>query len=264
MSNTNLQVAIPAYAYKQYQTDDNIQSFFGAYNTYAQSYLDFFNNLNLPIYPLLGGPLLDWVGQGLYGITRPIIVENNVTYNGLINTYQFNTLEFNQQGTAGSETFIPVTDDIYQRCITWQFYKGDGRNFTIPWLKNRIMRFLTCANGIPTNIDDTSRISVTFGNGNQIDINLVTGLTYIYQDSAFNMNEFNTVMPNSYSTITIQNQGFALGQTFIDAVYCGVLELPFQFTYVVGQRPIGVKGYYNLKGGTAPLDAFILDYNVLA
>jgi len=41
---------IPSYPYKQYEDDDDIQSFFASYNNIAQEYINTINSLNLPIY----------------------------------------------------------------------------------------------------------------------------------------------------------------------------------------------------------------------
>ena len=52
-----------------------------------------------------------------------------------------------------SWSFDPaVTDDVFKRILTWHFYKGDGKNFSVRWLKRRIWRFLQGANG--TDFDD--------------------------------------------------------------------------------------------------------------
>jgi hypothetical protein len=64
---------LKSYPYQQYQDDPNIVAFFDAYNSIAQGYMDYVLGLNLPIYTQLSGPLLDWVGQGLYGFQRPTI-----------------------------------------------------------------------------------------------------------------------------------------------------------------------------------------------
>ena len=70
---TSLQQIIPAYLYQEYQDDPDLQAFWAAYNTLAQQYVNWFLQIGLPIYtgPLIVGPLLDWIAQGLYGIARP-------------------------------------------------------------------------------------------------------------------------------------------------------------------------------------------------
>jgi hypothetical protein len=255
-----------------------IQSFFTAYNNTAQGYLDQVNNLNLPIYTQLSYPLLDWVGNSLYGFSRPTLTLNNIqlvggvynsdlydtqvydgvdikingisitgltwtngvvtvttstpigvptgvqfigyiygcvpiAYNGLFQCTQTgtNTFTYNLLNNPGSETTLgivqlsaeSVSDDIYQRCITWNFYKGDGFQFNINWLKRRIIRFLTGANGVAPAIDNTYNVSVTFNPGNNVYINI----------------------PNTFeSSVAIY---------LASALNAGVLQLPFQYIFTI-------------------------------
>ena len=67
---------LPAYLYQQYTKDpynEDLQSFFTAYNNTSQVYLDNTNSLDLPIYTVQSYPLLDWVGTSIYGMPRPSI-----------------------------------------------------------------------------------------------------------------------------------------------------------------------------------------------
>ena len=65
---------LPSYLYQQYQlldTTPDLEAFFTAYNTTAQTYLNNTNSLNLPIYTQQIAPLLDWTALGIYGMVRP-------------------------------------------------------------------------------------------------------------------------------------------------------------------------------------------------
>ena len=255
-----------------------VESFFDAYNATAQGYLDQINSLNLPIYTKLSYPLLDWVGNSLYGQPRPTLTLNNIqlvggiynadlydtqvydgvkiqingiaitaiswtngvvtvttstsigvptgvqfigyiygctpnAYNGLYQCTQTGTYTFtyNLLNNPGSETVLGIvqlsaetaSDDIYQRCITWNFYKGDGFQFNINWLKRRIIRFLTGANGVAPAIDNTYNVSVTFQSGNNVLINI----------------------PNTFeSSVAIY---------LASALNSGVLQLPFQYIFTI-------------------------------
>lgn len=66
-------------------------------------------------------------------------------------------------GQVGSTVSLS-NDDIYKRVITWNFYKGDGYQFNVNWLKNRIYRFLVQTDGIPEPIPNTYQISVSISN----------------------------------------------------------------------------------------------------
>ena len=173
-SGPPLAAIIPAYPYEQYRDDENINSFFDAYNALAQPYLDWFNSINLPIYTGLSGTLLDWVAEGLYGIGRPTIAIVKTSGFGAFNTYTLNSIQFNASVTTGTATVFPATDDIFKRIITWNFYKNDGKIFTVKWLKRRIMRFLAGING--TDYDGpTYQVSVTFPAPNALNITLTNG-----------------------------------------------------------------------------------------
>jgi hypothetical protein len=195
---------LPSYLYEQYHDDDSLQAFVDAYNEYAQEYLDAFLSIGLPIYTELSGDLLDWVGEGLYGISRPTLSTASYQTIGAYNTYAYNYLiGYNQSYvlTESSATYI-TTDDIYKRILTWHFFKKDGKVFTVEWLKRRIKRFLTGTNGIAPEISSTDDISITFGNNNTVYIS------------------------SSISTYPYMN-------IFQAAVDSGILELPFQFDYNV-------------------------------
>ena len=193
---------IPTNLYVQYDDDANVQSFLDAYNAYVQGYLNYTNNLNLPIYSNqnISGPLLDWVLNGLYGFPRPGLPVQGTQGKGDYNTYRYNKFQFNQFIPGTAPTSIPTTDDVYKRCATWKFYKGDGRIFTPIWLKRRIHRFLNFPNGTSGNIDNTYDVSVVWTS---------------YQNA----------------TITVPNN--SIGTVFQAAVTAGVLELPFQTTWTV-------------------------------
>lgn len=193
---------IPSYLYVQYQDDDAMQAFVQAYNIYAQAYLDYFNNLNLPIYTNgnISGQFLDWVAEGIYGIYRPGLPNQGTPLVGPYNTYAYNTLEINGFRPAMGGGFTATTDDIFKRIITWFFYKGDGKTFTPRWLKRRINRFLNGVNGTDVPNDQTYAISV---------------------------------FPTGFKAWTIQLANSSVSAIFSAAVAAGVIELPFQITWTV-------------------------------
>ena len=202
---TSLQTIIPSYLYQEYFDDDDLQAFVEAQNSLAQGYLDWFNSINLPIYtsPTIAGPLLDWVGAGLYGYPRPTLAFSNLRGYGQFNTWVINTLAFNAGGATGTSTVLEVTDEIYKRLLTWHFYKGDGRQFTIRWLKRRVGRFLSGTSGTAGKIDDLSQISVSFASGTPRAVNLTIS---------------NGALDTTYAPILQA------------AILTGVLEMPFAYT----------------------------------
>jgi hypothetical protein len=195
---------IPSYLYQEYNDDADLQALVDAWNAIAQEYLDWFNAVGLPIYTgqnsLVEGDLLDWVAGGLYGFVRPVLPFGVTSTDGLFNSLFFDEIPFNESNVSSASSFV-TNDDTFRRVITWHFFKGDGHQFTIRWLKRRIARFLFGANGVNFNVDQTYDVSVTFGIGDQVIIEIPSGLLY--------------------------------SDIFKAAADSGVLELPFQRTWVV-------------------------------
>lgn len=159
---------IPAYPFVQYRDDPNIVAFFDAYNEMAQRYLDSLNNLGLPCWtsPALTGELLDWAVKGIYGEERPLLqVAEEAVARGA-----YNTIEYNRVTYAGLKNYAPgsasyVPDDYFKRILTWNFFKGDGMQFSTDWLKRRVARFIHGTNGIDPPIQSTFDVSITSLNG---------------------------------------------------------------------------------------------------
>jgi len=217
-SPTNVLKTIPSYLYFQYLDDQNLPSLISAYNTLTQEYVDWFNDINLPIYTGLSGALLDWIGQGIYGVPRPSLSTTSV--NGVIG--QIGGLKYHGAEASGptpnialaiattqafeTTTVYTTPDDIYKRVLTWLFYKGDGSNFSIPWLKRRIARFLYGVNGTDVSDPWTPNISVTFNEGTS---------------------------PLPTCEIVVNNAVNPVATYFQLAVEDGVLSLPMRFQYSV-------------------------------
>lgn len=215
-STTNVTGVLPSYLYFQYQNDPDLPALIDAYNELAQEYVDWFNNINLPIYTGLSGSLLDWVGQGVYGIQRPAFATESVdgVIGQLAGVKNHGTSPLPEPNIAlaisSTQVFKTVTsydtpDDIYKRVLTWWFYKGDGYDFSIQWLKRRIYRFLFGAEGKDASAPFTPDISVTFTHATSIPV----------------------------CEIVINNAINPIATYFELAVEQGVLCLPFRFSYSV-------------------------------
>jgi hypothetical protein len=154
---------VPVYVYSQYADDPDIQSFFAALNSEAQGYVDWFNNTPLSVYTAdaISGPLLDWVGQGIYGIARPSMSTLSTRSYGNYNAITYNTLAFNTRKHINSGDAEMATDDLYKRTLTWYAYLGDGRQMSIQWLRRRVARFIYGVNGTDVTADYFSKISIT-------------------------------------------------------------------------------------------------------
>jgi hypothetical protein len=183
-----------------------------AQNYLAQQWLNDFNSLDLPVWSALSGSLLDWVGAGLYGIQRPILSYQQPAPIGA-GSGPYNTMAWNTSVYGGGKlhpantnpiTYLPVTDDVYQRILTWHLYKGDGFQFSTEWLKRRVHRFMDGANGFLPIEDNHYDVSIT----------------------------------SSGTAITITVSANQIGTVLQYAVTDGVLALPFQFTYTVSPTVI--------------------------
>ena len=212
-----LKTTIPSYLYKQYQDDDDLLAFVASYNAATQTYVDWFTSVNLPFYPALSGALLDWVATGLYGLPRTSLTQTITGAIGPLNTAELNTIELNSF-TPPTTTYYSITDDIFKRILTWNYYKGDGKRFCMKWLKRRIMRFLLGTNGLEPNPlsagfvigpENTQAISVTVAS----DVLTVT-------------------INSAYISSLVQLQPNIL-DIFKAAFLGGVLDLPVQYTYAM-------------------------------
>jgi hypothetical protein len=199
-STQPLQEIIPSYLYQQYADDQNVQSFVNAWNSIAQSYLTWFNQTPLGVYtsPSISGALLDWIGQGIYGIERPVLSTLSTSFMAGVNAFALNVPALNEGEKSSSGTAMIASDDIYKRVLTWWLYRGDGKTFSVRWLKNRVNRFLNGPNGLDYAVLN-SPPSIVPNNGN-----------------------FTITVPHTTS-----------GQFFSQCVSNNVLCLPFQYTYTV-------------------------------
>lgn len=230
---TSLTKVIPSYLYQEYADDDDLQAFVSAFNALAQRYVDWFNQIGLPIYTDLSGTLLDWVGTGLYGLPRPTLSSGRNRFIGPLNTWALNSFPLNKLKIIGPQDVAVTSDDIYKRIITWHFYKGDGKVFNVRWLKRRIMRFLIGVNGTAPNIDQTYQISVSFGTGNQVNITFLAYVRNVIGGALLNRFAINTTPLNSIKTKFTTLPPLPNVNIIEQAINSGVLELPFQFDYVV-------------------------------
>lgn len=208
---------IPSYLYQQYADDDDLQAFVAAYNEATQTYVDWFAQVSLPYYPGLSGDLLTWVGQGLYGLPRTAIQRSGNTAQGPLNSLALNTqpLNFFQPGV---QTVFNLDDDSYQRILTWNFYKGDGKRFCMRWLKRRVMRFLIGTHGLDPIPSDPGFVIGTEST-QAIGAAIASGECTV------------TIHQAALAAMTVLKPGIL--QFFQTAFEAGALELPAQYSYAV-------------------------------
>ena len=244
-SPTTRQEVVPSYLYFQYANDEDLQALVNAYNIEAQGVIDWFNGLNLPYYPSISGTFevdgvtrnfLDWVAEGIYGYVRPNL-SSVINYPLVGATASYRTAEL-PTATCNRESiqnYIGCPDDIYKRCLTWNFYKGDGFVFSVEWLKRRIYRFFYGINGTDIAGGFTPNVSVQFQDWINTTFVQDIGPTATYMTAEHPTSFFKQTshsVPVSFrQTIIIRT--YNVDQTIVDyftsAMENGYLYIPLEF-----------------------------------
>ena len=148
----------------EYADDTDLQCYREAFNEYAQEYLDWFNTVCLGDYRStnITGSFLDWIAAGIYGLKRVPLSTSLTTAFGAYATVPFADLAYAGLYIDDNSTTANMSDDIFKRTMTWNLYEGDGFQFTTTWLKRRVMRFLTGANGNDGPFTNTQYVSVVW------------------------------------------------------------------------------------------------------
>ncbi|WES88768.1 hypothetical protein [Dickeya fangzhongdai] len=219
---------IKSYLYTQYNDDDDIRAFVTAYNAMAQEIYSWMMNANLPIFigGYNAGDQLRWIARGIYGVKPPILVSSQRQTYGPYNSALFNQLPFNGWKVVNKSQQVTVSDDLFKRIMTWNFYKGDGFNFTIPWLKRRIMRFLTGADGVDVVNDQRWSISVLFS-GSGASISVIKGYRKLTNSAIYNTHAFNARAYNQDTSALIKSTEYEYAALFKQAFDSGLLHMPF-------------------------------------
>ncbi|HGW3962129.1 TPA: hypothetical protein ACNIC3_001657 [Citrobacter freundii] len=223
-----LEDIIRSYLYTQYNDDDNIRAFVTAYNTMAKNIYDWMKNANLPIFVggYNAGDQLRWIARGIYGVKPPVLSSGRQLVIGDFNTFTFNSVPFNTRKVINQSEQVVVSDDLFKRIMTWNFYKGDGFYFTIPWLKRRIMRFLTGVNGVDVVNDQHWSISVLFSGGGA-SVSIIKGFRKLTDSSVYNAQTFNSRAYNQKTSVLIKSNEYEYASLFKQAFDSGLLHMPF-------------------------------------
>lgn len=232
---TTLLKVLPSYLYQEYNDDETLQAFVEAQNILTQGDVDWFVEIGLPVYtnPLIVGPLLDLVALGIYGMTRASLPSGTNQDEGVYDTFVFDELAFNDYIIVGNQNFYVTTDDIFKRILTWHLYKGDGKVFDVRWLKRRIMRFLFGTNGTDPPVDQTYPVSVIFGGDGEVQIGIGLGIRTVVGGLIYNESCYDEFAFNEIDTTYTPSQQVPEALILKAGIDAGVLELPFQYTYVV-------------------------------
>ncbi|WP_430229749.1 hypothetical protein [Paraburkholderia tropica] len=224
-----LQQVIYAYLYQQYADDPNLQAFIDSFNSLSQGYLEWFNTTPLSVYtsPNIQGPLLDWTGEGIYGISRPVISSITSKAYGPYNTEPYDFGPYGIRKVTRSGSVIIANDDIYKRVLTWHLYLGDGRQMSVQWLRRRVARFIYGVNGTDIPASDFQNISIT---------RAPNGVAGAFGIGPYNTQAYDTRAATKRLTrhsLQISVPSGAIGQTFQQLLNQGELALPFQVKFSV-------------------------------
>ncbi|MFJ5338372.1 hypothetical protein ACIPSD_04570 [Pectobacterium sp. CHL-2024] len=219
---------IKSYLYTQYNDDENLQAFFSAYNEMSQDIYDWMKNSNLPVFAggYNAGDQLKWIARGIYGVKPPVLISGKRQIFGAYNALIFNQLPFNGRDVVNQSEQVVASDDIFKRIMTWNFYKGDGFTFTIPWLKRRIMRFITGPDGVDVTNDQRWSVSVLFS-GDGASISIVKGYRRLTNTAMYNSHAFNTRSFNQNDSVLIKSGEYEYAALFKQAFDSGLLHMPF-------------------------------------
>lgn len=223
-----LEEIIKSYLYTQYNDDDDIRAFVSAYNALAQDVYTWMLSANLPIFVggYNAGDQLKWIAEGIYGVKKPILVSEKQSIYGPFNAVLFNQLPFNGRKVVKQSEQVVVSDDLFKRIMTWNFYKGDNFYFTIPWLKRRVMRFLTGVDGVDIVNDQRWSISVLFSGGGA-SISIIKGFRKLTDASMFNNFSYNSQVFNQKKSLLIKSTNYEYASLFKQAFDSGLLHMPF-------------------------------------
>jgi len=198
---TPLTQVLPSYLYAQYTDDEDLRAFVNSFNDLSQGYLDWLNQHPLSVYtsPYITSSLLDWVGRGIYGISRPVFNQSSTKIYGETGSFTIATKELASLVFIVDGTSYALSDDYYKRLLTWCLYRGDGLHPSAWWLKKRVARFIYGANGSDVSVDKMLDVSVS----------------------------------SSAGTVTIQTANTPESTIFKDLIDIGTLPLPFQSQFQV-------------------------------
>ena len=166
------EISAPAYPYQQFSDDADINALFGAYNDISSQYLSWILDRPLALYmrDTISGGLLDYSAYCIYGIRRLVLGTMSVqNTDGPIDSREIDALAIDDTELSIATGSIDMSDDLFKRIMTWNLNKGDGVQFSIPWLKKRVMRFITGVGGHAWLFTGTAPVSVSL-DGNTVKI----------------------------------------------------------------------------------------------
>lgn len=224
---------IPAYLYTQYNDDANLQALIDVYNHNAQEIYDWLATTPFPVFTSekMGGDLLTWAVKGIYGADRPVLLTPTKPKAGLFNDLLYNALPYNTWKEEEDGEQITGNDELFRRILVWNFYRGDGYQFSVPWLKRRILRFLTGRLGGDGSLADHSSVSVRFEE-DVLRISIKKVYYRLLGYGLFNAQVYNTRAYNDISMRSSSTVDYPYATLFERAFNSGLLHMPFYLNQI--------------------------------
>lgn len=166
---------VKSYVYQQYRDDADIIALFDAYNQIAQDYLKTFLSHSPAIYidDVWTSGELTYLAWFLWGQRRWYSdYASSIDLEGAIDELPIDWISAGGSLPKPRQKLL-INDDTFRRIMTWNLYRGDGAQFTIPWLKKRIKRWMIGVNGYAPLFGDANEISVNISN-KIVNISVVT------------------------------------------------------------------------------------------
>ena len=197
-----------AYLYREYADDSSMNAWWQSRNGLTQGYLNWWNAAPLALYtsPSISGALLDWLATAIYGLSRPTLSTSTTKFIAGLNSSAINSRAVNGSTYLSSGSSQIASDDIYKRYLTWWLYRGDGMVMNTQWLKRRVMRFLSGANGGDI-VPGTPQPSVSY-TSSAITITIVSSQSNILLALQELMNLNSLLMPFYYGVSVVIAQEF--------------------------------------------------------
>lgn len=174
---------IPSETYFQYRRAGDMVWLFKSFGDFVNAYRGLLSTVSLGDFNncQISGPLLKYVASCVYGINSNDVYwkKPKLSINGTIASFRIDLLAIDSSFVFNppSTKKIVLSDDLLRRILTWKLYRdyqletpanmnivpGHGMDangeyeFTVPWLKRRVARFL-CGDG-----SQSIHISVRFG-----------------------------------------------------------------------------------------------------
>jgi hypothetical protein len=170
-----------------FEKSKDVRALFDTCNAELDSIIQSLSRLNLGLYLDKEGAWLDWIAKGVFGFSRPsIAITELLSSQGGFNNFGFDKRGYGYSVNANTTAFVTLTDDQFKKYLQWHLWRGDGYQFSIPWLKARVARFAGVAISAVSISVTGSLYTITLANS--VDANI---LKYLFVSELLELPENN-------------------------------------------------------------------------